>query len=105
MKVLGNRILVKEEKLSQKTKGGIVIQGREKEKTNRGVVVSVGEGAMLNNGTIVPPKVKVGDRVIYTAFSGTPIVSTDGKVQEELVVLNERDVLVVLDEHDFVEEI
>lgn len=96
MRVFGARCIVREAKLDERTAGGIVIPGREKQSTNRGEVIAVGNGAMLDNGTRVPMDVKVGDTVIYTSFSGTPVVS-EGKQAETLVILNERDVLAVLD--------
>ena len=71
--VKGARVLVKEQKLSQTTESGIIIQGREKEHTNQGIVLAVGEGAILEDGTLVPVGVNVGDKVMYTAFSGSPI--------------------------------
>ena len=37
--------------------------------------------------------VKVGDRVVYTNFSGTPIINKG----ETYLVLNERDILAVID--------
>lgn len=93
MRVLGARCIVKEEKNDNKTKSGILIQGQDKEPTYRGKIIAVGDGALLENGQVIPMKVNVGDRVIYTAFSGSPI-EVDG---EEYVILNERDILCVLD--------
>lgn len=99
MRVLGARCIVQEEKLEESTKSGIVIPGRDKVQTNRGKVISVGSGALLENGTKVPMEVKVGDRVVYTSFSGTPIVTGD-KNAESFVILNERDILAILDDSD-----
>lgn len=92
IKVLGARVLVKEDKNDEKTTTGIVIPGREKENTFRGTVVAVGKGAMLDDGTIVPMDVKIGDRIVYTNFSGTPIRAGE----EEYLVLNERDILAII---------
>jgi len=94
--VKGARVLVKEQKLSQTTESGIIIQGREKEHTNQGIVLAVGEGAILEDGTLVPVGVKVGDKVMYTAFSGSPITKAGDDDEEEDVrylILNERDIL------------
>lgn len=92
--VKGARVLVKEQKLSQQTESGIIIQGREKEHTNQGIVLAVGNGAMLENGTVIPVGVKVGDKVMYTAFSGSPITKA-GDDDEDIryLILNERDIL------------
>lgn len=96
MKVLGARCIVKEEKLTEKTTGGIFIPGRDKLQTNRGVVISVGDGAILENGMKVPMEVKIGDKIVYASFAGTPI-ATDGKEDDVFIVLNERDVLAIID--------
>ena len=94
MKTLGARCIVKEIKKEDKLKSGIILQGRSKEPTYHGTVISVGNGAMLENGQRVPMEVKVGDEVVYTAFSGSPVVC-DG---EEYIILNERDILCILNE-------
>lgn len=95
IKVFGARCVVAEDRLEEKTNSGIVIPGRDKEQTNIGTVIIVGDGAMLDDGTKVPMDVKVGDKVLYANFAGTPIVSKD--TDEHLLVLNERDILCVLE--------
>ena len=95
MKVFGARCIVEEIKNSEKTASGIIINGRDKEPTYQGIVIAVGDGAMLENGTRVPMDVKVGDHVVYTTFSGSPL-QYGGK---EYLVLNERDILVVLEDN------
>ena len=95
MRLFGARLLVKEIKFEEK-KGGIIIPGREEEQTNTGKIVMVGNGALLENGEPRPMDFKVGDTVIYTHFSGSPV-----KVKNETyLVLNERDVLIALDEDE-----
>lgn len=101
MKVIGARCIVKEIKKSDMTQSGIVIPGQDKKPTNQGIVISVGDGAMLDDGRKVPMQVKVGDKVIYSAFSGSPIVVSDEHEKkdgaEEFIVLNERDILAVIE--------
>ena len=93
VKVLGARLLVKEIKNEEKTNGGIIVPGREKEQTNRGVVLATGEGALLDTGVRMPMQINKGDKVVYASFAGSPI-EVDG---ETLLILNERDVLAVYD--------
>lgn len=95
MKVFGARCIVKEDKLSETTKSGIIVPGRDEQQTNRGTVIAVGNGALLENGVRVPMDIKVNDRVVYTAFSGTPIVVDNTK--ETYIILNERDILAVIE--------
>lgn len=96
IKINGARILVQEKKLTAETSSGIIIPEREKQKTNMGVVIQVGDGAMLENGTKIPVGINVGETVIYSSFSGSPIkVNKDD--EEEFLILNERDVLCVVE--------
>jgi len=79
------RPIVQEEVLSS----GIVIPDTAKEKPNQGEIVAVGPGRRDEEGKIVPMDVAVGDRVLYAKYTGQEI-----KVEnEELIVLNERDLL------------
>lgn len=97
IRINGARILVKEERLSDATSSGIIMPGREKQQTNKGTVLVVGDGAMLENGTKVPVQVKVGDTVIYSSFSGSPI-KQDINDEDIYLILNERDILCVIED-------
>ena len=94
LRVMGARVIVQEEKQTDTTKAGIVIPGKEKEPTFRGYIVATGEGAMLDNGTIVPMRVKEGDKIVYNNWTGSPIIS-EGTTY---VILNERDILAVIED-------
>ena len=90
--ILGARCLVQEIRQDAETASGIVIPGREKEQTNKGVVLAVGDGAILEDGTVVPMKVAVGDHVLYSSFSGSP-VKVNSNDPDTYIILNERDIL------------
>lgn len=97
-RVLGAMCVVLEDKLDEKTNSGIVLTQRKKQNANRGTIISVGQGSRADDGTLIPMQVKVGDRVIYKSYSGIPIV-VDAKNRNndnQLLILNERDVLAVL---------
>ena len=96
IRINGARILVKEERLSEQTDSGIIMPGRDKQQTNKGKVLLVGDGAMLENGTKVPVAMSVGETVIYSSFSGSPIKS-DPNDEDVYLILNERDVLCVVE--------
>ena len=64
-----------------------------KEKPQEGEVVAVGPGRLLENGNRVALEVKVGDKVIYSKYSGTE-VKKDGV--EYLILNGERDILAIL---------
>lgn len=97
IRINGARVLVKEERLSAETASGIIMPGREKQQTNKGKVLVVGDGAILENGTKIPVQVSVGETVIYSSFSGSPI-KQDAKDEDNYLILNERDILCVIEE-------
>ena len=97
IRINGSRVLVKEEKLSETTSSGIIMPGRDKQQTNRGKVLVVGDGAILENGTKIPVAVKVGETVIYSSFSGSPI-KQNANDEDTYLILNERDILCVVEE-------
>ena len=92
----GARCIVEEIKNENVLKSGIVLQNADKEPTYRGIVLSVGDGALLENGQKVPMQVEVGDEIIYTTFSGSPIMD-NGKTY---LILNERDILCKINKDD-----
>ena len=93
LKPLGDRLVVKAVDKEEMNKGGIVLPDTVKEKPVEGEVVAVGTGKVLDNGQKLPMEVKVGNRVIYSKYSGTE-VKFDG---EDYLILSERDVLAVVE--------
>lgn len=96
VRINGARVLVREEKLTDELSSGIIMPGRNKEQTNKGVVIMVGDGAILENGTKIPVQVKVGEKVIYSSFSGSP-VKVNNNDEDVYLILNERDILCVIE--------
>jgi chaperonin GroES len=93
LKPLGDRIVVEPLEAEDVSPGGIVLPDTAKEKPQKGKVLAVGPGRTLDNGKVVPPEVKVGDKVIFSKYGGTE-VKIDGK---EYTILRENDVLAVTD--------
>ena len=93
IKPLGDRVLIKALEREEKTKSGIVLPDTAKEKPQEGRVIAVGSGKMLDNGTKVALEVQAGQKVIFSKYAGTE-VKLDG---EELMILNERDILAVVE--------
>ncbi len=91
LKPLADRVVVKPIQAEEKTKGGIVLPDTAKDKPQEGEVIAVGTGRILDNGTKVPLEVKVGDRVVYSKYSGSEI-KIDG---EEYLIIRESDVLAI----------
>lgn len=88
---LADRVVVKPIQAEEKTKGGIVLPDTAKDKPQEGEVIAVGPGRVLDNGTKVAPEIKVGDRVIYSKYSGSEI-----KIEgDEYLIVRESDILAV----------
>ncbi|MCL6449776.1 MAG: co-chaperone GroES [Acetobacteraceae bacterium] len=93
LRPLGDRVVVQVIEQEERTKGGIVLPDTAKEKPQQGKVLAVGSGRVLDNGEKVPLEVKVGDRIIFSKYSGSE-VKLEG---EEILILSERDVLAVVE--------
>jgi chaperonin GroES len=92
IKPLNDRILVRRLEGEQKTAGGIIIPDTAKEKPQQGEVVAAGPGRMADDGKRTAPEVKVGDRVLFSKYSGTEI-KVDGV---EHLFMKEDDILGIL---------
>jgi len=90
---LHDRVVVRRLEGEEKSKGGIIIPDTAKEKPQEGEIVAVGPGARDDAGILVPPDVKVGDRIIFGKWSGTE-VKIDG---EDLLIMKESDVMGVVE--------
>lgn len=94
LRLLSNRVAVKEAKVAEMTPGGIVLPEDAKEKPTKGVVMAAGPGFTdSSTGHVTPMSVAVGDVVIYGKYSGKPI-EVNG---ESLRVLDESEILAVVE--------
>lgn len=89
---LHDRIVVKRLDEEQKTKGGIIIPDSAKEKPQEGEVLAVGNGKILDDGKVMRLDVKVGDKVLFSKYSGTEI-KLEG---EEYVIMREDDIQAII---------
>jgi chaperonin GroES len=95
IKPLEDKVVVKPVvEAEKKSASGLIISTLEKEKPTEGIVVAVGPGASFADGTKMTLDVSVGDKVIYSKYSGTEI-EHDG---ESLVILPYRDIFAVVGE-------
>ncbi|MBA3052864.1 MAG: co-chaperone GroES [Candidatus Omnitrophota bacterium] len=89
LEMLGDRVLIEQEKGEEKTKSGIIIPDTAKEKPQKGTVVSVGPGKRDDSGKLIPMELKAGDKVLYGKYAGTE-VKLDGK---DYVYMDQGDVI------------
>ena len=89
---LHDRVVIRRLIAEEKTAGGIIIPDTAQEKPMEGEVVAAGPGARNEQGLVVSLDVQVGDRVLFSKWSGTE-VKIDGA---ELVIMKESDLLGVI---------
>ena len=78
---LGDRVVLKQVEAEETTKSGIVLPGQAQEKPQQAEVVAVGPGGVVD-GKEVKMEVAVGDKVIYSKYSGT-------EVKMDLFIINQ----------------
>jgi chaperonin GroES len=92
LRPLGDRIVIELVESEEKTASGIVLPDSAKEKPQEGRVVAVGAGRVLESGERVALEVSVGERIIFSKYSGTE-VKFEGN---EYLILRENDILAVV---------
>jgi chaperonin GroES len=94
LRPLGDQLIVKLIEEEERTKGGIVLPDTAKERPQQGEVVAVGSGSWDENHTKrFPLEVKVGDRVVFTKYSGNEWKDDS----EKYLILKESDILAVVE--------
>ena len=89
---LGDKVVLKQLEAEETTKSGIVLPGQAKEKPQQAEVVAVGPGGVVD-GKEVTMQVKVGDKVIYSKYSGTEVELDE----EKLIIVKQSDILAVVE--------
>lgn len=92
LKPLADRVVVKQTKAEEKTKGGIILTSASQEKPEVYEVLVVGPGGVVD-GKEVKMEVKAGDKVIMNKYSGTS-VKLDG---EEFTIVRQADILAIVE--------
>jgi chaperonin GroES len=88
---LEDRVVIMPTEEAESMRGGLYIPDTAKEKPTQGEVLAVGPGR-FEKGERVPVDLKVGDKVLYGKYSGTPF-TIDG---DEVMILKASDVLAKL---------
>lgn len=90
---LEDRVVLKQLAAEKTTASGIVIPGKEKEKPQQAEVIAVGPGKTTEDGKKLPMEVKVGDKVVYSKYSGTEVKMDE---DEEFVIVKQGDILAII---------
>ena len=89
---LGDRVVLKQFEAEETTKSGIVLPGNAQEKPQQAEVIAVGPGGIVD-GKEVEMQVSVGDKVIYSKYSGTEVELDE----EKLIIVKQSDILAVVE--------
>ena len=85
---LEDRAVILPAEEAESMRGPLYIPDTAKEKPTQGEVLAVGPGR-IEKGERIPMELKVGDRVIYGKYSGTPYQVGD----DELIIIKASDIL------------
>ena len=89
---LGDRVVLKQYEAEEKTKSGIILASKTQEKPQEAEVIAVGPGGVVD-GKEVTMQVKVGDKVIYSKYSGNEVKLG----AEEYIIVRQNDILAVVE--------
>lgn len=89
---LRDRVVLRRLDEEQRTSGGLYIPDTAKEKAQEGEIVAVGSGRVLDDGRVLALELKVGDKVLFSKYSGAEI-KLDG---QDYLVLREDDISCIL---------
>ena len=92
LKPLADRVVLKQTKPEEKTKGGIILTSSAQEKPEVFEVLVAGPGGLVDGKEIVM-EVKGGDKVIVNKFAGTN-VKLEG---EEYLIVRQSDILAIVE--------
>ena len=92
LRPLHDNVVLKKEKVENKTASGIVLTGDVKEQPSIATIVTVGEGSKVD-GVLVPLAVRVGEKVVYKKYSTTEFKFDD----EEYLIIRENDILAIVE--------
>ncbi|MDQ6780479.1 MAG: co-chaperone GroES [Candidatus Eremiobacteraeota bacterium] len=92
IKPLGDRVVIEASEQAPKSAGGVILPDTAKEKPQEGVILAVGPGRRTDKGDVIPLELKVGDKVIYSKYSGSEI-KLEGT---EYLIISEKDVLAIV---------
>ena len=93
IKPLFDKIVVKAVEAEAKTTSGLFLPNSAQEKPQMAEVVAVGPGGIVD-GKEVKMQVKVGDKILYSKYSGSEFKIDE----EEVTIIKQSDVLAVIED-------
>jgi len=93
IKPLGDRVVLKQAEVEEKTVSGIILTGNSKEKPQYSEVVAVGPGKVDEDGKQIPMNIQIGQKVIVEDYRGTKVKFGE----EEYTIVRQDDILAVVE--------
>ncbi len=93
IKPLFDKVVIEPMEAEERTKSGIILPSAAQEKQQMATVIAVGPGGMVD-GKEVTMQVKVGDKILYSKYSGSEF-KLDGK---DVVILRQSDILAIIED-------
>ncbi len=93
LKPTGNRVLLKKEKATEATVGGIILPETAQKKPETATVIAVGPGISNKEGTLIPMFIQKGQTVLIDKYSGQEISIDD----EEHIIIKEDDIIAIVE--------
>ena len=91
LRPLGDRVVIKKVEAEEKTKSGIVLPTSAKEQPQIAEVLAI--GADITKDEKKKDQIKLGDKVIFSQYSGTEVKVDD----KEVTILKLTDILAVVE--------
>ena len=89
---LGDKIIILPQEEGEQMYGNIIVPDTGQDKPEIGTVLAVGPGRISTNGTLIPNKIKKGQKVMVPKF-GAQVVTIEN---ETYIVAGESDVLGII---------
>lgn len=92
---LADKVLIRVDDTVDEKKNdfGIIIPDTaSKERPERGKVIAIGEGKLNDEGGLIPMRVRVGDRVIFSKYGFDEVKAGD----EEYILVSESNILAII---------
>lgn len=96
---LGARVIVRRDKASSHTPGGVIIPDSSQEPPGRGTVLAIGGGEPTASGNWFDVPLEVGDQVLFSPLAGVDMM-IEG---QNVLVLNYHDCIVKLNPAEEIE--
>ena len=89
LKPKADRVVIEVDTVETKTDTGIIIPDSAKERPHTATVIAVGPGVWMNTGVQRKPDVTVGDRIMFSKYSGTKYIENE----KEYLIIREADIV------------